>query len=59
MKSNFLQLTKGIRINNHPVIDYNGCEIRKEGIFLAMELAVCDLLTFWFNQISDKNFSSV
>ena len=51
----FLQLTKNIRIKNHPVIDYFGCEIRNEGIFIAMELAVCDLLTFWFNQMSDKD----
>lgn len=51
----FLQLTKSIRIDNHPVIEYYGCEIRTEGIFLAMELAVCDLLTFWFNQINEKN----
>lgn len=51
----FLQLTKSIRLDHHPVIDYFGCEIRNEGIFIAMELAICDLLTFWFNRMSDKD----
>jgi serine/threonine protein kinase len=51
----FLHLTKNIKINNHPVIDYYGCKITNEGIFIAMELAVCDLLTFWFSQVQERD----
>jgi serine/threonine protein kinase len=51
---NFLRLTKNIDIKNRPVIDYYGCKITNEGIYIAMELAVCDLLTFWFSSISER-----
>jgi serine/threonine protein kinase len=51
----FLNLTKSIKIRNHPVIDYYGCKITNEQIFISMELAVCDLLTFWFDQIQTKD----
>jgi serine/threonine protein kinase len=50
----FLRLTKNIEIENHPVIDYYGCKITNEGIFIAMELAFCDLLTFWFNEVAER-----
>jgi len=51
----FLHLTKNIKLNNHPVIDYYGCKITNEGIFIAMELAVCDLLIFWFSQVKERD----
>jgi len=51
----FLHITKNIKINNHPVIDYYGCKITNEGIYIAMELAICDLLTFWFNEIKERD----
>jgi serine/threonine protein kinase len=50
----FLRLTKSITLNNHPVINYYGCKISNEGIFIVMELALCDLLTFWFNQVKES-----
>ncbi|CAF1446405.1 unnamed protein product [Adineta steineri] len=55
---NFLRLTKRIAIDNHPIIEYYGSKLTNEGIFIAMELAACDLLTFWMDLIkggeSDK-----
>ncbi|CAF1319611.1 unnamed protein product [Rotaria sp. Silwood1] len=50
---NFLRLTKRIPIDNHPVIEYYGSKVTKEAIFIAMELAACDLLTFWVNQVNE------
>ncbi|CAF1281992.1 unnamed protein product [Rotaria sordida] len=47
----FLRLTKEIPIDNHPIIEYYGSKVTKEGIFIAMELAACDLETFWVNQV--------
>jgi serine/threonine protein kinase len=49
----FLRLTKQIPIENHPIIEYYGSKIMKEGILIAMELAACDLATFWISKISD------
>jgi serine/threonine protein kinase len=50
---NFLRLTKRIPIDNHPIIEYYGSKVTKEGIFIAMELAACDLGTFWVSKVSD------
>jgi serine/threonine protein kinase len=50
---NFLRLAKQIPIENHPIIEYYGSKIMKEGILIAMELAACDLLSFWVSKISD------
>ncbi|CAF3412856.1 unnamed protein product [Rotaria sp. Silwood1] len=47
---NFLRVTKRILIDNHPVIQYRGSKITNEGIFIAMEYAICDLHTFWKNK---------
>jgi serine/threonine protein kinase len=44
---NFLRLAKQIPIENHPIIEYYGSKIMKEGILIAMELAACDLATFY------------
>ena len=51
----FLGLTKQIPIDNHPVIEYYGSKSTKEGIFIAMELASCDLVTFWVDKINEGN----
>ncbi|CAF1103268.1 unnamed protein product [Adineta steineri] len=45
----FLRLIKNIDIDNHPVIEYYACKFTRENIFIAMELASCDLLSFWFH----------
>ena len=50
----FLRLTKNIELEYPPVIEYYGCKFNKEGIFIAMELASCDLLTFWFKQVAER-----
>ncbi|CAF2066670.1 unnamed protein product [Rotaria magnacalcarata] len=47
---NFLRLTKRIQIDNHPIIEYRGSRLTKDGIFIAMEFALCDLYTFWKNK---------
>ncbi|CAF1082097.1 unnamed protein product, partial [Rotaria sordida] len=47
---NFLRVTKRICIDNHPIIQYRGSKITNEGIFIAMEYAICDLRTFWKNK---------
>ncbi|CAF1086006.1 unnamed protein product [Adineta ricciae] len=49
----FLRLMKKIPIQNHPVIEYYGSKLTKEGIFIAMELAACDLATFWISKINE------
>lgn len=51
----FLNLTKSIPMNNHPIIEYFGCQTNPDKIYIAMELAESDLLTFWFNQIKQTN----
>lgn len=48
----FLRVVKKIPIKSHPVIEYFGSKVTKEGIYIAMELAACDLLTFWVNKIN-------
>jgi serine/threonine protein kinase len=50
---NFLRLTKRIPIDNHPIIEFYGSKVTKEGIFIAMELATCDLGTFWVNKVTN------
>ncbi|CAF1018011.1 unnamed protein product [Rotaria sordida] len=50
---NFLRLTKRIPIENHPIIEFYGSKLTKEGIFIAMELAACDLVTFWINKLNE------
>ncbi|CAF4386598.1 unnamed protein product, partial [Rotaria sp. Silwood2] len=50
---NFLRLTKRIPIDNHPIIEFYGSKLTNEGIFIAMELAACDLVTFWINKVSE------
>jgi len=52
---NFLKLIRNIRMENHPVIEYFGRQINPDRIYIAMELAHSDLLTFWFNQIKQTN----
>ncbi|CAF1305889.1 unnamed protein product [Adineta steineri] len=51
----FLRLTKKISLEPHPVIDYYGCKVTSEHIFISMELAHCDVLTFWFQGMADKS----
>jgi serine/threonine protein kinase len=50
----FLRATKKISLDPHPVIEYYGCEITDDMIFISMELAQCDLLTFWFEGMNDR-----
>ena len=50
-----LKITKRIHIDNHPIIEYYGSKTTGEGIFIAMEFALCDLHTFWKN----KKFSEI
>lgn len=50
---NFMRITKQIPIVNHPIIEYYGSKVTKEGIYIAMELAACDLATFWVNQLQE------
>ena len=45
-----LKITKRIHIDNHPIIEYYGSKTTAEGIFIAMEFALCDLHTFWKNK---------
>ena len=48
----FLNLTRQMLLKNHPVIDYYGSKFTKEKIHIAMELACCNLATFWLTQVS-------
>ena len=50
----FLRITKKLSINPHPVIDYYGCKVTPDLIFISLELAHCDLLTFWFGGMKDR-----
>ncbi|CAF1043869.1 unnamed protein product [Rotaria sp. Silwood1] len=56
---NFLRLTKQIPIDNHPIIEFYGSKLTKEGIFIAMELAACDLVTFWLNKVSEGDAQDI
>ncbi|CAF2585786.1 unnamed protein product [Rotaria sp. Silwood2] len=51
---NFLRLMKQVPIDNHPVIEFYGSKIDREGIYIAMELASCDLGTFWCHRVSNE-----
>ena len=55
----FLGLIKQIAIDNHPVIEYYGSKSTKEGIFIAMELASCDLGTFWLSTMDEGNADKI
>ncbi|CAM4795744.1 unnamed protein product [Rotaria magnacalcarata] len=55
----FLRLTKQIPIANHPIIEYYGSKLTKEGIFIAMELAACDVATFWISKISEGDAQEI
>jgi serine/threonine protein kinase len=48
----FLTLTKKVSLDDHPIINYYGCKFTKEKIYIAMELASCDLATFWLTQVA-------
>lgn len=48
----FLRATQKIKLNNHPVIEYYGCLISDSGIYIAMELAMSDLHTFWVSRVA-------
>jgi serine/threonine protein kinase len=50
----FLRVTKKVSIHPHPIIDYYGCKVTPEHIFISMELAHCDLLTFWFEGMRER-----
>jgi serine/threonine protein kinase len=51
----FLRLTKKLSLDPHPVINYYGCKVTPDNIFIALELAHCDLLTFWFGGMKDRS----
>jgi serine/threonine protein kinase len=51
----FLRLTKKLSLDPHPVIDYYGCNVTADYIFIALELAHCDLLTFWFQGMAGRS----
>lgn len=50
----FLNLTKKITLDSHPIIYSYGCQFTKENIYIAMELASCDLTAFWFTQVAES-----
>ncbi|UJR08379.1 hypothetical protein I4U23_012650 [Adineta vaga] len=56
---NFMRLTKQIQIVNHPIIEFYGSKVTKEGIFIAMELAACDLATFWVSKVTDGDAEEI
>ena len=51
----FLRTIKKVRVTPHPVVEYYGCEVNSETIIIAMELAQCDLLSFWFGQMQSRS----
>jgi serine/threonine protein kinase len=50
----FLRITKKLSIDPHPVIDYYGCKVTPENIFISLELAHHDLLKFWFGEMKER-----
>lgn len=51
----FLNLTKKLSIQKHPVIHYYGSKVTNQTIHIAMELAACDLLKFWIDEMQNAN----
>jgi serine/threonine protein kinase len=47
----FLQVVHKIQIVNHPIVEYYGSQMTTKGLCIAMELADCDLLTFWIDKV--------
>ena len=51
----FLRLTKKLKLEPHPVIDFCGAEITTDLIMISLELAQCDVLTFWFETLNGRS----
>ena len=51
----FLRLTKKLSLDPHPIIEFYGCKVTPDMIFIALELAHCDLLTFWFQGMQERS----
>jgi serine/threonine protein kinase len=51
----FLRLTKKVSLDPHPVIDYYGCKVTPDLIFISLEMAHCDLLSFWFEGMAGRS----
>lgn len=49
----FLRLVKQIPIAHHPIVEFYGSKVEKDGIYIAMELAQCDLGTFWIDRLTN------
>ena len=51
----FLRLTKKLSLNPHPVIEFYGCKATPDAIFIALELAQCNLVEFWFEGLKGRS----
>jgi serine/threonine protein kinase len=53
----FLRLIKEVSLHPHPhpVIDCYGCTVTSDGIYIALEMAHCDLYTFWFGEMAESS----
>ena len=51
----FIRTIKKVRVSPHPVVEYYGCAVTSDLVFIAMELAQCDILKFWFGGMSDRS----
>jgi serine/threonine protein kinase len=55
----FLRLAREIQIENHPVIQYFGSKRLDSNIYIAMELAACDIATFWVSKLSEGDAQEI
>ena len=51
----FLRLTKKLKLDPHPVIEFFGCKVTPDHILISLELAQCDILTFWFQGMDGRS----
>lgn len=51
----FLRLTKKVQLDPHPIIDFYGCSTSPDMILIALELAHCNILDFWFQGMSGRS----
>ncbi|CAF3292967.1 unnamed protein product [Rotaria sp. Silwood2] len=52
----FLKLVQKIKLDNHPVFEYYGCKMSNDGIYIALELAHCDLYKLWLDMAAKGDF---
>lgn len=51
----FLRLTKKVPLDPHPIIDFYGCSTTPDMILIALELAQCNVLDFWFQGMTGRS----